>query len=68
MELSNSSSGRRSAQVNLVYSNGPDAANKSSLRPRRDWRAFFTELLGVGRFGGFGRTGRPMFRFAAAGS
>lgn len=63
MELPNSSSRRRSDRVILVSSNGPDAANKSTLEPRRNWRAFFAEVLGVGRFGGFGRTGRLMHGF-----
>jgi hypothetical protein len=45
-------------RVDLVYSNGPDAATKLTLKPRRSWRAFFAELFGYGRFGGFGRFGR----------
>jgi hypothetical protein len=49
---------RRSVRVDLVYSNQPGAATRAALRPRRSWRAFLAELVGVGRFGGFGRIGR----------
>ena len=49
---------RRSARVTLVYLGTPGEATGSVRRPRRSFFTVLAEFFGVGRFGGFGRTGR----------
>ena len=51
-------SARRSARVTLVYLGTPGEATESVRRPRRGFFTVLAEFFGVGRFGGFGRTGR----------
>jgi hypothetical protein len=49
---------RRSTRVTLVYLGTPGEATESVRRPRRGILAVLAEYFGVGRFGGFGWTGR----------
>jgi hypothetical protein len=58
MESRTSSHERRSLQVKLVYSGMPGDATGPVVRPGRGILTFIMEVFGVGRFGGFGRTGR----------
>jgi len=49
---------RRSLQVKLLYSGTTGEATGPVIRPKRGILTFVVELLGFGRFGGFGKTGR----------
>ena len=61
MEPRTPSPERRSLQVKLVYSGARGAASGPVSRPGRGIVTFLVELFALGRFGGFGRTGRLSF-------